>query len=170
MSIKKVGLFTVLFALAMCCCVFGRIYGGSVLYEIKLRFSILYFLPIVLGGGTFYLFKFCQFGKKASLLAAVIVLAVVFMFTCFPAIYVYTNYFLGNYVEITGSVKNFETSDKAESFTLNDVEFKNYAGSSLGYGYVKSRDGVIKNDNQLLYIRYINVMGRNVICYIESMI
>ncbi len=170
MKLKNICFITLFLILVLCGCVFGRVYGGSVLYEIKFKFSLLYFLPFVLGAATFYIFKFCTFGKKTSLGAALGVFAAVFLFTWFPAICVYGGYAAGNFIEVTGSVEDFETSDKKESFTLNGVEFNNYAGKSLGYGSVKSKNGVVKENSQLLYIRYIKVFGRNVICYIESIV
>lgn len=165
---KKILPLTVLFVLMLSCLAFGRIYGGTVLYQMTFHFSFKFLLPVIFGACCFFIVKFLFKDNITASVVTVIVFFAVFFFTCFPTLKVFSQYNSGNFIELSGTVKDFKTSDTDESFTLNGVVFDNYVHSGLGYDVTQSEGGVIKGDSQLLYIRYVEFMGRNVICYIEN--
>ncbi|MCD8214827.1 MAG: hypothetical protein LUC97_04165 [Clostridiales bacterium] len=167
---KKILILTLLFCLCLSTAVFGRVYGGTLLYELTFKFSFKLLLPVILGIIAFIAVRLIFKDYISGAVVGAVVLLGLFFFTCFPQIKVYSLYSSGNYTEITGSVKDFQTSDEEESFTLSGVEFSYKNGSGNGYNIVQSRGGVIKGDSQLIYMRYVEFMDKKIICYIENML
>ncbi|MCD8091053.1 MAG: hypothetical protein LUD81_10645, partial [Clostridiales bacterium] len=141
-----------------------------VIYEMTFKFSYRFLLPFILGGAAFIIVKYFLKDNITAAVGGVIVLLAVFFVFCFPQIKIYGEYKTENFIEVSGDVKNFQTSDTEESFTLNGVEFSYKNGSGNGYNTVLSQGGVVKGDNELLYIRYVEFMGKKVICYIEKIL
>ncbi len=147
---------------------FARIYGGTVLYSMTPKFSFKFLLPVILGVAAFAVLKFIFKDKLIALIGTFVVFFIVFFVTCFPAISVYSSYYKGKFTELAGTVSGFQSDVKEESFIINGVVFKDYVNSGLGYDFSASKGGVVTGDGQLLYIRYVEFGGRNVICYIEN--
>lgn len=172
MKKKSIFLGIIIFIVTLCAgtvCTFARTYGGQVLYEIKPEFFMGLVLSVVIALAIYTTARVWLKDNKRSLVSGIIAFLVVFLLLAFPGMKVYLSYKTGNFIEASGAVKDFETSDKKESFTLDGVVFKGYAGSSVGYDLTKSKGGVITDDGQMIYVRYVKLFGRNVICYIEDM-
>ncbi len=167
---KKILFLTFIFCLGLTAAVFGRVYGGTVLYNMTFKFSFKFLLPLIFGAAAFFGARHYFKDTTKGAIAGAAVLAVLFLFFCFPQIKIYSDYKTGNYTETAGAVKDFQTSDNKESFTLEGVEFSYKNGSGTGYNTVQSKGGVIKGDSQLIYIRYVKFFGKKVICYIENVL
>ncbi len=147
---------------------FARIYGGTVLYSMTPKFSFKFLLPVILGVAVFALVRFFFKDKLIAFICTLIVFFTVFFVTCFPTISVYSSYYKGKFTELAGTVSGFQSDVKEESFVINGVVFEDYVNSGLGYDFSASNGGVVTGNGQLLYIRYVEFGGRNVICYIEN--
>ncbi|MCD7854545.1 MAG: hypothetical protein LUG66_02885 [Clostridiales bacterium] len=147
---------------------FARIYGGTVLYSMTPKFSLKFITPILFGVIDFAVVKRI-FKDKLTVIASTLVVFFVFFFAvCYPTISVYSSYYKGKFTDLAGTVSSFQSDAKEESFVINGVVFENYVGSGLGYDLSADNGGVVTGDGQLLYIRYVEAGGRNVICYIEN--
>ncbi|MCD7777384.1 MAG: hypothetical protein LUH47_02630, partial [Clostridiales bacterium] len=163
-------ILTFIFCLSLTAAVFGRVYGGTLLYEMTFHFSFKFLLPVIFGIIAFTAVKLIFKDNISAAVVGVVVLLGLFFFLCFSQIKIYSQYKSGNFTEVSGAVKNFQTSDTEESFTLDGVEFSYKNGKGKGYNLVQSQGGVIKGDSQLIYIRYVEFGDKKVICYIENMV
>lgn len=169
---KKTVFLSVLFAVVTVLghVAFGRVYGGQVLYEIKVDFVLKLILTALIGAAVFTAALIYFKSRLYALTAGAIMLVFSFFILAFSSVKVYCEYKTNNYYEIAGAVQNFVTSDDSESFSVENVEFSYKDGSGAGYNTVQSSGGVISGDGRYIYIRYVKSGNRNIICYVENMV
>ena len=143
---KKTVFLSALFAVvtALGHAAFGRVYGGQVLYEIKVDFVLKLILTALIGVAVFTAALIYFKSRLYALTAGAIMLVFSFFILAFSSVKVYC------------SVEN--------------VEFSYKDGSGAGYNTVQSSGGVISGDGRYIYIRYVKSGNRNIICYVENMV